>query len=88
MTRTPRLLIDADLAILGANAVDYDHYARAIREEYAWVPGVKYRAGRKKVLEGFLERERLYYTKALFQTRESAARANLRREIEWLTDPH
>lgn len=82
-----QLLLDADLAVLGSSAADYDRYAQAIREEYAWVPEDDYCAGRRRVLEGFLERERLYYTARLFEQREQAARANLRREIEWLTDP-
>ncbi len=79
-----QLLVDADLAVLGSDAVDYDRYAQAIREEYAWVPEDEYRAGRKKVLEGFLERDRLYYTESLFEAHEAVARANLRREIESL----
>ena len=82
-----QLMLDADLAVLGGSPEDYDRYAEAIREEYAWVPEEDYRAGRQRVLESFLERERLYFTPLLFQQREQAARANLRREIEWLTNP-
>ena len=82
-----QLLIDADLATLGASAADYDRYARAIREEYAWVPEQDYRAGRRRILEGFLERERLFYMPPLFERLEMSARANLRREIEGLKDP-
>lgn len=82
-----QILLNADLAVLGSSAADYDRYAQAIREEYAWVPEDDYRAGRRRVLESFLERERLYYTALLFEQCERAARANLRREIEWLTDP-
>ena len=81
-----QIFLDADLAVLGASAADYDRYARAIREEYAWVPEQDYRAGRRRVLESFLGRSRLYHTASLFEQREQAARANLRREIEWLTD--
>jgi len=77
----------AGLAILGASAADYDRYARAIREEYAWVPEQDYRAGRRRILEGFLERERLFYMPPLFERLEMSARANLRREIERLKDP-
>ena len=79
-----QLLIDADLAILGASAADYDRYARAIREEYAWVPEPDYRTGRRRVLEQFLGRGRLYHTASLFNQREWAWRAHLRREIEGL----
>jgi predicted metal-dependent HD superfamily phosphohydrolase len=76
-----RLLLDADLAVLGADEAGYDRYARAIRREYAWVDEAAYRAGRRKVLQGFLDRPRIYHTPALFDRLEAAARRNLRREI-------
>ncbi len=75
------MLLDADLAILGASAAEYDRYAAAIRREYAWVPEADYRRGRQRVLEQFLTRPRLYFTEVLRVQRESAARDNLRREI-------
>lgn len=78
------LLLDADLAVLGAAPADYDRYAQAIRQEYAWVPDDRYREGRRKVLNGFLERPRLYHTPALFARLEQTARANLTRESESL----
>ena len=40
------LLLDADLAILGAAADEYQQYAAAIREEYAWVEEITYRRER------------------------------------------
>ena len=83
-----RMLLDADLGVLGSSAGDYDRYAHAIREEYAWVPEADYRAGRRRVLESFLGRERLSHTAPLFEQYEQAARANLRREIECLTNPN
>jgi len=83
-----RMLLDADLGVLGSSADDYDRYAGAIREEYAWVPEADYRAGRRRVLESFLGRERLSHTAPLFEQYEQAARANLRREIECLTNPN
>lgn len=78
------LLLDADLAVLGAAPADYDRYAQAIRKEYAWVPDDRYREGRHKVLNSFLERPRLYHTPALYERLEQAARANLTRESEAL----
>ncbi|MGL4552499.1 MAG: HD domain-containing protein [Gemmataceae bacterium] len=74
-------LLDADLAILGADVADYDAYAAAIRREYAWVPEADYREGRTAVLRRFLGRGRIYHT-ARMSGREGAARANLEREIE------
>jgi predicted metal-dependent HD superfamily phosphohydrolase len=79
-----RLFLDADLAILGADADSYDAYALAIRQEYAWVPEPDYRAGRQAVLRTFLLRPRIYLTEALFADHESQARANLEREIQAL----
>lgn len=32
-----QVLLDADLAILAAESVEYQKYAQAIRQEYAWV---------------------------------------------------
>jgi predicted metal-dependent HD superfamily phosphohydrolase len=79
-----RRLLDADLAILAAEKAEYDAYASAIRREYAWVPEEAYRAGRRQVLERFLARPRLYWTKALHEGSEPQARRNLRREITGL----
>jgi predicted metal-dependent HD superfamily phosphohydrolase len=78
---TGAILLDADLAILSTAEDVYDCYAHAIRAEYAWVPEADYRAGRRRVLEGFLARPRIYHTAAFAKTRQDRARANLRREI-------
>ncbi len=82
--REGHILLDADLAILGAEEADYDAYAAAIRREYAWVSEPDYRAGRRHVLERFLARPRLYFTGAMFESGEQRARANLAREIATL----
>lgn len=78
------LLLDADLAILGAAEGDYDRYARKIRQEYEWVPEEAYRAGRAAVLQQFLRRERIFRTRQ-FACLEESARRNLAREIASLT---
>lgn len=82
--RSGMALIDADLAILGAAEDAYDRYAQAIRREYAWVPDAEYRAGRRRMLEGFLARPRIYRTEAMQARAEERARANLRRERDAL----
>jgi predicted metal-dependent HD superfamily phosphohydrolase len=81
------VLLDADLSILGSAAEEYDRYAAAIRQEYAWVADADYRLGRSKVLEGFLQRDRIYFTPEMHQLSEASARQNLRREIERLAQP-
>jgi predicted metal-dependent HD superfamily phosphohydrolase len=78
------VLLDADLAILSAEQRRYARYAADVRKEYAWVPDEAYRAGRTEVLEGFLNRPRIYRTARMYAAAEEAARANLRAEIERL----
>jgi predicted metal-dependent HD superfamily phosphohydrolase len=78
------ILLDADLAILGADPVRYAAYAAAIRREYGWVPEEEYRAGRARVLRTFLDRPRLYFTGRMFAALEIQARANLLGEIQAL----
>lgn len=79
--RAEALLVDADLSILGASPADFDAYHAAVRQEYAHVPALLYRWGRRKVLRGFLERDRLYVTPE-FAGLEGQARANLRRALK------
>jgi predicted metal-dependent HD superfamily phosphohydrolase len=79
-----KLLLDLDLSILGSDEAVYDKYARAIRREYAWVPSLIYKRKRRKVLESFLGRERIFFTDVVFDTRESLARRNIERELSGL----
>lgn len=79
-----QVLLDADLAILGASSRRYWAYADAIRREYSWVPEASYLQGRKRVLEQFLQRDRLYLTPAMVEKREAAARRNLQAEVQSL----
>ncbi len=82
--RWEALIVSIDLATLGANAAKYEAYAEAIRKEYDWVPEDKYREGRTKVLQGFLDREEIYPEPWFREQYEAAARFNLRWEIEML----
>ncbi|MDQ2715345.1 MAG: hypothetical protein M3Z08_10605 [Chloroflexota bacterium] len=79
------ILLDADLAILGASATHYDLYNKAIRREYAWVPEEDYRAGRAAILRHFLQRKQIYWTQPMFGTLEERARQNMQAEIDQLT---
>jgi predicted metal-dependent HD superfamily phosphohydrolase len=82
--RDGNVLVDADLAILGADEETYASYAHAIRREYAWVVDAAYRAGRCAVLRTFLDRPRIYGTPSLFRERETTARRNLAEEVHRL----
>ena len=78
------LLVDVDLAILGAGAERFDEYERQVRDEYSWVPGVLFRRKRREILEGFLARPHVYHTHHFRDRYEPAARANLARSIRQL----
>ena len=78
------LLVDIDLAILGAPAARFAQYTRQIGAEYAWVPPQVYAVKRRAVLRGFLEREAIYTTPAVAQRLEQRARANLAKAISSL----
>lgn len=75
------LLVDVDLAILGADRARFDEYEGQIRREYGWVPPDAFRAGRRAVLTWFLERPFLYSTEPFRRRFEAPARANLRRAL-------
>jgi predicted metal-dependent HD superfamily phosphohydrolase len=77
--------LDMDLSILGASEAVFDRYEAAVREEYAFVPEPLFRAGRRKILQGFLEPPALYFSDWGRDRFEVAARANLARSIAALT---
>ena len=76
-----QLVVDVDLSILGAEPLRFAEYERQVREEYAWVAGPLFRRERRRILEAFLARPRIYSTSHFHSTRESLARANLERSI-------
>ena len=80
-----QMLLDADLAILGASESEYKTYAQGIRQEYAWVADELYRMRRIQVLQIFLQRERIYLMHQLFVKLEARARLNLQTEIAALS---
>lgn len=75
------LFLDADLSILGKPERVYLEYSKAIRREYAWVPGPLYRKKRAEVLQTFLTREQIYLTDGMRNRFEAQARRNLASEI-------
>jgi predicted metal-dependent HD superfamily phosphohydrolase len=77
-----KILIDVDLSILGEKPDRFDEYENQIREEYAWVPAVVFRAKRRNILRGFLARASIFNTRKFVETYEAQARANLERSIK------
>jgi predicted metal-dependent HD superfamily phosphohydrolase len=79
------LLVDIDLAILGAPPTRFEEYEIQIHREYHWVPDLVFRPTRARILQGFLERDRIYSTTPFAARLEAAARANLLRALARLS---
>lgn len=78
------ILVSIDLAILGAPEDAYDAYAKAVREEYGFVPEAQWREGRARVLQRFLAGPVIFPDPELRREREAQARRNLARELATL----
>jgi predicted metal-dependent HD superfamily phosphohydrolase len=78
------VLLDLDLSTLAAAPAEYRAYSQANRREYAHVPDELYRPGRRRFVEGFLERQLIYRTDQLHALWEERARANISGEIAGL----
>ncbi|WP_420347226.1 hypothetical protein [Pelagibius sp.] len=79
-----RLFLDMDLSILAAGQAEFEAYEAAIRREYGHVDAAVFGAGRRRILEGFLARERLYFSDHFAARFEAPARANLARSLALL----
>ncbi len=79
-----QLLLDVDLAILGASPARFDESSLQVRAEYAHVTESEFRAGRARVLAGFLARPRIYRTPAFHDALEQRARDNIGRALAGL----
>lgn len=75
------LFTDADLSILGQERAVYETYCKQVRKEYAVYPDILYRPGRKKVVQHFLDMERIFKTDTFFSLLEKTARENLQWEL-------
>ncbi|MFI0165027.1 hypothetical protein [Streptomyces sp. NPDC017095] len=83
--RDGQVLCDADLAILAAPPSAYAAYTAAVREEYHFVPGDAFRAGRSAILRQLLGLPRLFHTPYGREHWEATARYNLAAELEMLS---
>jgi predicted metal-dependent HD superfamily phosphohydrolase len=80
-TTDTAMLLDADLAILGAEPGAYQAYVNGVRAEYRHVDDDQWRSGRTAVLHRFLDRQRLFITDHMHTTLEHRARANIEAEL-------
>lgn len=80
-TPDEQLIVDIDLAILGAAEARFAEYEAQIRREYNWVPGWLFRRKRKAILREFIARAPLYGTACFHDRLEAQARRNLARAI-------
>ena len=75
------LFLDADMAIVGAPAAQFDAYNAAIAREYSHVPADAFKAGRRAFLEKVLATPRIFHTAYFHDRLDAQARANLRRAL-------
>ncbi|MGW1586869.1 HD domain-containing protein [Streptomyces sp. NPDC002386] len=80
-----QVLCDADLAVLASSPSAYAHYTAEVREEYHFVPGETFRAGRAAVLRQLLDLPSLFRTPYGREHWERTARYNLTGELELLS---
>ncbi|WP_036198996.1 hypothetical protein [Marinobacter sp. EVN1] len=83
-TPDEQLIVDIDLAILGAPPEVHDQFERNVRKEYRLVPGFIYRKKRKELLRSFLSRGSIYNLELFNEKYEDQAKQNLHRAISTL----
>lgn len=80
-----QFLLDADLAILGYPWPQFAAYSDGIRREFFFLSDNAYRAGRRAVLQKFLNRPYIYHTEFFRAKYENCARANIARLLADIT---
>ncbi|MGB0114951.1 MAG: hypothetical protein WBP59_17155 [Ilumatobacteraceae bacterium] len=84
VTSDTAILLDADLAILGAEPAAYSTYVAGVRAEYRHLDDDEWSEGRATVVNGFLARRAIYLTTPALEWWEARARANLAAELATL----
>ncbi len=74
------VLCDADLSVLGSDALRYRAHAAAVREEYAEIPDDVFKPARAKVLASLLDGQ-LFHTAPGRDRWDQLARSNIAEEI-------
>lgn len=86
-THDEAVLVDADLAVLGAPPAAYLDYVRGVRAEHPDLAETDWRTGRATVLQTLLSRPTLFRTSSGRERWEARARANLTAELVGLEPP-
>ena len=76
-----RILLDADLAVLGSEPAAYDAYVNGVRSEYAHLSAAEWTAGRSMVVGRLMARSSLYATEPARAWWRNALGANLAAEL-------
>lgn len=79
-----QFMLDIDLSILGTPAPVYQAFELNVRREYKHVPAFIFRKKRAAILQGFLERHKIYTTDYFNDRLEVQARVNVGRAIREL----
>jgi predicted metal-dependent HD superfamily phosphohydrolase len=78
------VFLDADFAILGAPAAEYQHYLAGVREEYAHLGDDEWKKGRGAFLERIVTAPRIFRTGIFEGAYGAQARANIKAELRSL----
>jgi predicted metal-dependent HD superfamily phosphohydrolase len=76
-----QLVCDIDLSTLAVPQAAFQANSEAIRIEYRAIPNEIFYPGRKRIMEKFLERKKIYYTPFYQEHCEAKARENIRTYI-------
>ncbi|GBF88817.1 hypothetical protein Rsub_01718 [Raphidocelis subcapitata] len=83
--RDAHVVVDADLAVLGAPLGRYMDYVTGVRREYGHLSDEEWAEGRCRFLRSLLDREQLFATDVGKGLCEAQARANLSHELQLLS---
>jgi predicted metal-dependent HD superfamily phosphohydrolase len=75
------LFLDLDMAVLASESIIYEQYTSAIQKEFSIFPAELYQAGRKSILEKFLEGKNIFLTPFFKENFEKQAVENIQNEI-------
>jgi predicted metal-dependent HD superfamily phosphohydrolase len=79
-----QILLDADMAILGADSHIYKKYVSQIEFEWSHIPQEKFHQGRSLFLTGMLQKNGIFYTEYMKELYDTQAIQNIKQELSIL----